>query len=46
MSENLDLVRSIVAAWGRGDYTSAVWADAEIEWVVVDFVEPTTRIGR
>src|SRR5689334_13124321 len=46
MSKNLDLVRSIYAAVGHGDFGSAAWADPEIEYVRADGVEPGSLIGR
>jgi ketosteroid isomerase-like protein len=39
-SPNLQLVRSIYAAWERGDVRSNEWADAKIEVVFVDGPSP------
>jgi ketosteroid isomerase-like protein len=44
-SPNVELVRSIFAAWERGDYGAAEWADPEIEWVFPDGPSPGTWTG-
>jgi ketosteroid isomerase-like protein len=41
----MELVRSLYADWERGDYSSADWADSEIEWTIADGPDPGTWRG-
>ncbi len=44
-SANLELVRSIFAAWERGEWASAEWADSEIDYVIAGGPQPGSWKG-
>jgi GNAT superfamily N-acetyltransferase len=35
--ENVEVARAIYERWNRGDYSSASWAERDLEWVFVDW---------
>ena len=43
--ENVEIVRSIFAAWARGDYTSGEWAHPKIGLVIADGPTPGSWTG-
>ena len=44
-SSNVDIARSLHAAWERGDWSSVEWADPEIEFVLADGPDPSSWGG-
>jgi hypothetical protein len=38
-------MRSLYAAWERGDFSSVEWAHPKIEYVIADGPSPSTSVG-
>ncbi len=45
VSAHLDLVRTIYAAWERGDYSAVSWVHPEMEYTIADGPSPGTWMG-
>jgi hypothetical protein len=45
VATNLDVVRSICAAWERGDFSASDWADQDIEFALVGGPNPGRSRG-
>jgi len=45
VSANLDFIKSIYAAWEKGDFSTADWADPEIYFEMVGGLTPGTWSG-
>jgi hypothetical protein len=43
--ENVDLVRSTLAAWEQGDFSKAEWADPEIGHAMIGGLDTGTATG-
>ncbi len=43
--ENVELVRSVYAAWERGDYGAGDWHESDVEFVMADGPNPGRWIG-
>jgi ketosteroid isomerase-like protein len=45
VSANLELVKSIFAAWEKGDFSSVEWADPDIEFEIIGGPNPSRSRG-
>jgi ketosteroid isomerase-like protein len=45
MSANLELVRTILSGWERGDWSATDWAHPDIEFVVADGPDRRRAVG-
>jgi ketosteroid isomerase-like protein len=45
VSENLDLVRSILMGWEQGNFDSSDWAHSDIDYLAADGPDPASSKG-